>query len=94
MKQVDLAKKLDISTSFLSEIEAGKKVPSVELLEAYATLFGVPTSTFFLFQEQVATPVDAKKRSRALRLMQFFAWVVEDDIDHEEGSEEKTDGRD
>jgi transcriptional regulator with XRE-family HTH domain len=89
MKQVDLAKKLDISTSYLSEIESGKKPVSVETIENYARVFGVPASTFFLFEEQVVTPVDARRKLRASKLVEFFAWVVEEDADEEgDGQEE------
>ena len=41
MKQNDLAKQLRISTSYLSEIETGKKPPSIELLEAYGRVFNI-----------------------------------------------------
>ena len=34
VKQADLASKLGISKSYLSEIEKGKKQPKIELIEA------------------------------------------------------------
>lgn len=83
MKQVELAKKLAISTSYLSEIESGKKPASVETLEGYAKVFGVPASTFFMFDEKVLTPVDERRKARASKLLEFFAWVVEEDSDEE-----------
>jgi transcriptional regulator with XRE-family HTH domain len=80
MKQADLAKRLKISPSYLSEIEAGKKPPTIELLNAYAEVFGVPASTFLLFQEQAEHPVDDKRQEKARKLLKFFEWVT-----HEEG---------
>ena len=35
LKQNDLAEKLDISKSYLSEIETGKKPANLELLQAF-----------------------------------------------------------
>lgn len=66
MKQEDLAKQLGISNTYLSEIESGKKAHAitVELLERYSKVFGVPVSSLMLFSEQMSSP----KRSEKLRL--------------------------
>lgn len=66
MKQQDLALKLGISNNYLSEIESGAKAHAitVDLLERYAAIFGVPVSTLMLFSEQL----DSTKRSDRLRV--------------------------
>src|SRR6185312_15667271 len=87
MKQVELAKRLNISTSYLSEIEAGKKPPTIELLDGYAELFGVPASTFLMFGEQVSGKEDQKRQEKARKLLQFFEWVAGED--DESGEAEK-----
>lgn len=51
VSQSDLAAALGISRSYLSEIESGKKVPSLELLQRYAAHFDVPLSALILFSE-------------------------------------------
>lgn len=84
MKQVELAKRLNISTSYLSEIEAGKKPPTIELLDGYADVFGVPASTFMLFQEQMNAGDDTKRQEKARKLLQFFEWVAREE---DEGGE-------
>lgn len=84
MKQVELAKRLNISTSYLSEIEAGKKPPTIELLDGYADVFGVPASTFMLFQEQMNGGDDTKRQEKARKLLQFFEWVTREE---DEGGE-------
>ncbi|WP_313399887.1 helix-turn-helix transcriptional regulator [Stenotrophomonas sp.] len=81
MKQGDLAKKLGISTSYLSEIENGKKSASLELLEQYSKVFNVPASTFLLFKERLHGEQSKKNRDHAQRLLDFFAWVTSDDED-------------
>jgi len=51
MKQKELADQLGISRSHLSEIEAGKKKPSYDLLERYSEIFNVPISNLHFFSE-------------------------------------------
>ncbi|WP_310161121.1 helix-turn-helix domain-containing protein [Pseudoxanthomonas japonensis] len=87
MKQVDLAKKIGISTSYLSEIEKDKKPASLELLESYSQVFGVPASTFLLFKEKrMGSDGDSGKvNEQARRLLQFFEWVTSDE-DESNGS--------
>lgn len=95
MKQVELAKKIGISTSYLNEIEKGKKPPSLELLESYSQVFNVPASTFLLFKEKHAAqqPYAAKVNEHAERLLQFFAWVSSDEDEsdgNDQGQKEET----
>ena len=87
MKQVELAKQLKISTSYLSEIESGKKPPSIELLDSYAGIFGIPASTFLLFKEQMSDSEDEKRINKAKKMLQFFEWILKEEDD--EGSKEK-----
>jgi transcriptional regulator with XRE-family HTH domain len=88
MKQVELAHKLSLSTSYLSEIEAGKKPVSLEILEGYAKVFDIPVSTFLLFKDQIVAPCDDRTKRRAERLLQFFEWVINDD-DVESAAQQK-----
>ena len=80
MKQVDLANKLAISPSYLSEIETGKKTISVDLLKQYAQIFDVPVETFLRF-EPIATPNDPNRIARGNRVLKFFEWVAQEDDD-------------
>jgi transcriptional regulator with XRE-family HTH domain len=66
IKQLELAEKLDISNSYLSEIESGVKAHAitVELLGKYSQIFGIPVSSLLLFSEQL----EAGKRSDKLRV--------------------------
>lgn len=79
MKQGDLAKQLGISTSYLSEIESGKKTASLDLLDQYSRIFKVPASTFLLFKERMHGEHDSANFDHAKRLLDFFAWVTSDD---------------
>jgi len=53
LTQKELADKLGISKSHLSEIEAGKKIPTIALLNRYTEIFEVPVSSIFLFSENL-----------------------------------------
>jgi len=52
-KSAELAKKLDISQSYVSEIENNKKQPTMEILDRYANVFGMKKSTLLLFAESL-----------------------------------------
>ena len=79
LKQTDLAAKLEISNSYLSEIESGVKSPSIELLGKYSKLFRIPVSTLLLFSERL----DEKRFSERVRvkagdkILRMLEWVAE-----------------
>lgn len=52
-KSAEIAEKLDISQSYVSEIENNKKQPTIEILDRYANLFGIKKSTLLLFAESL-----------------------------------------
>ena len=53
LKQRDLAERLGISTSHISEIEKGVKSPSLALVARYAHVFGLPVSSIMFFAEEL-----------------------------------------
>lgn len=53
MKQKELAKKLSISPSHVSEIEKGNRTPSLEVIQKYATVFHIPVSSIMFFSENI-----------------------------------------
>jgi transcriptional regulator with XRE-family HTH domain len=55
IQQAELAAKLGISKSHLSELEAGKKAFTVEMLNRYSALFDIPVSLIFVFSEKLAS---------------------------------------
>lgn len=78
--QTDLAKKLDISNSYLSEIESGLKPPSIELLEKYSVIFSMPTSTILLFSENLDSELKASSKLRVVaadKILRLLEWIAE-----------------
>lgn len=51
MSSTKLAEQLGISQSYLSEIEAGKKEVSLDLIRKYAQVFGISQSSILFFSE-------------------------------------------
>ncbi len=53
LTQTELAARLAVSKSHLSEVESGKKKASIDLLERYASELDVPLSSLFFFAEEL-----------------------------------------
>ena len=52
-KSAELAKKLELSQSYVSELENGKKQPTIEVLDKYAKVYEMKKSTLMLFAESL-----------------------------------------
>lgn len=68
-KAVDVSEKLGISASYLSEIENGKKQPSLEHLKKYADLFGIKLSSLILLSETYEEAETEGKGATLIRSM-------------------------
>lgn len=73
------SEKLDVSVSYLSEVERGVKTPSLDVLRAYSDVYGMPLSSIMFFAEQQSQDSSAgglkrKISSKALRMLE---WVDE-----------------
>jgi len=82
IKQTDLAIKLNISKSYLSELESGKKPASYELLERYAGVFDIPVSSLVFFSEHIEKEGGIPKKVRtavADKIIKVMEWLVEKD---------------
>lgn len=78
MTQADLADKLGVTKSYISEIEAGNKTPSLEVLNQYAKAFDIPLSSIMFFAENIENPSSALKTQsfiagKVLSLLNFIA---------------------
>jgi transcriptional regulator with XRE-family HTH domain len=80
-----LAEKLQISKSYLSEIESGKKSPTLDILERYSEIFEIPVSSILLFSEKMDDNSFSEK-SRvfvASKIIKIMNWVSEtEDVAH------------
>lgn len=74
-KSVELAEKIGISQSYVSEIENNKKQPTMDILEKYANVFGMKRSTLLLFAEALENDdgmENGKKQKVALAGMKLL----------------------
>ena len=55
IKASELAKQLDISPNYLSEIEKGKKTPSLTVINKYGEIFDIKPSSILFFSEELNT---------------------------------------
>lgn len=83
LSQSELAEKLQISKSFLSEIESGKKSPTLDLIDRYSRHFHIPASTLVLIGERLNGAPKQLPARRADQLLRFLEWAVSDDEDED-----------
>ena len=53
LKQHELADRLKVSKSYVSEIENGNRTPSMDVIQRYADTFKVPVSSIMFFAENL-----------------------------------------
>lgn len=82
LSQTDLAQRLEISKPFLSQIESGKKRPTLELIERYAQEFQIPASTLMMFAEKLSGSAQSISKGRVNTLLKFLEWAAEDEDGH------------
>lgn len=81
IKQTDLANEFNISKSYLSEIESGKKTITFDLLEKYAQFFDIPVSSLVFFSEQIEkenpnTLPEKFKKFYADKVLKIMEWNI------------------
>ena len=85
LRQNELAKKLEISTSFLSEIERGKKLPNLKLLQKYTEIFEIPISDIFYLQDIIDNNLNALNGNvfKIMRWLDEKKGTVHESINHQ-----------
>ncbi len=75
-----LAKGIGISPSYISEIENGKKIPSMEILKKYADYFDTTISSIMFFSEDIEAdrkkPVKTAIRNKLIKFLQIIENVT------------------
>lgn len=89
LSQIELAAKLCISNSYLSELESGKKEPTLDILNRYASEFKVPLSSLVVFSETLeGKQTHSKARSFiSKKMIKILEWIS--DVDDDKFSEAK-----
>jgi transcriptional regulator with XRE-family HTH domain len=89
MDQATVAQKLGISRSYLSELETGKKQPTLDILDRYARVVRIPPSSILLLSESLADghlPERVRLRA-AKKILKILEWLTarEEPVDGETG---------
>jgi transcriptional regulator with XRE-family HTH domain len=80
LKQNELAEQLDISKSYLSEIETGKKPASLELLQKYSNIFDIPVSSLIFFSENIGKEQLSSNKFKkvvASKIVNVMEWFID-----------------
>lgn len=77
LSQSQLCLDLGVSNSYVSEIESGKKQPTLELLQKYSTAFDIPVSSLLFFAENLGDPrpTDRLRKVAASQVISLLQWV-------------------
>jgi len=79
MTQKEMADELQMSDSYLSQIESGKRTPTLETISSVSKTLRIPVSSLMFFAEQLGSDRGAEDRERRLafgrRLIEFLSKV-------------------
>lgn len=80
VKQKDFAEKIGIAPSYISEIENGKKEPSLDIISKYSEEFKIPISSILLFSEQIDEnkTFDKLRVKSADKVLKMLEWIAKD----------------
>ena len=77
LSQGELAERVGVSKSYVSELENENRTPSLEVIESYSKAFDIPVSSIMLFSEELCSP--SKERSmkslisrKILKMLEFI----------------------
>jgi transcriptional regulator with XRE-family HTH domain len=93
LTQQDLAIRMGTSKSHISEIENGKKTPSLELIQKYSEAFKMPTSSILFFSEQLNSRAEPRKLAEAARIniarrtLKLLTWIEANTEKNEQDTE-------
>lgn len=77
----DMAKRLEVSRSFIADLESGKKRVHVEVLKKYADVLRLPASAFLDFADALSGDSDPERKKRAEKFVHVLSWVTQDEKD-------------
>jgi transcriptional regulator with XRE-family HTH domain len=85
LSQTELAERLKLSKSYVSEIESGRKTPTIDVIEKYASEFRIPTSSIFFFSEKISDDGRAERAQGAIagKVLDFLRLVERKTAHHE-----------
>lgn len=82
LNQKELAEKLGISNSYLSELESGKKPATLEIIEKYSEVFNMPSSSILFFSEHLNNGERTEKTRKQIsrKVIKILEWISEKSV--------------
>lgn len=80
LNQIEAAEHLHLSAPYLSQLESGKKMASLDVIQKYATAFHVPASSIFLLSERIQSgdyTYDQPTSVAAPKILRILDWLHE-----------------
>jgi transcriptional regulator with XRE-family HTH domain len=83
LTQSETARRTGLSKSYVSELEAGNRKPSIEVLEKYSSAFKIPVSSLMLFSEHCSQGKSSKDiryyiANKVIKMLDWIATISED----------------
>ena len=77
LKQIELSKELNISASYISEIEKNIKQPTILTIEKYSKFFSISPSSILLFSENLNEPKlsDKFRKISTKKILKIMQWL-------------------
>lgn len=75
----EMANLLQVSRSYISELESGKKRVTVDILNKYADALRLPASAFLDFADALSGNANPDRQRRAEKLIHILNWVADDE---------------
>ena len=84
LSQTETARRIGLSKSYVSELEAGNKKVTLEVLEKYASAFNLPASSLMIFAEHsedqtFVEDVRVYVAGKVLKMLDWIATISEDE---------------
>jgi len=89
LNQAEMATKLCLSKSYVSEIERGRKEPSLDVLRKYSKAFEVPLSSLMLFAERSSgSGLERARVFAADKVLRMLEWIADGEGEAEDNGSE------
>lgn len=77
--QAEIARKIGVTQSYISEIEKGDKTPSLDIVQAYAKQFKIPASSIMFLAENLGDAEGGRSFKTALskKVVSILEFIAE-----------------
>jgi transcriptional regulator with XRE-family HTH domain len=92
LNKSQVAERVGLSKSYVTELERGDKKVTLEVLEKYASAFNIPVSSLMLFAERVAQGgiAESARVRVAGKVLKMLGWLAAITEDEDADESEKT----